>query len=343
MKRQKTLIGLDIGTRAVKAVELSVSPSGPVVTGFGIAPLTSPQAVSETVLRVLQENEFHTRSVVTSVSGKSVIVRYLTMFKMSLADMRSAIRFEADKYIPFDAEDVALDCHPFEVGGLADLADNETRVLLVACKRAIIDEQMRILSEVGLEPLVVDVDVFALGNAFELAIQRGPDAEQYVSALVDIGASKTSVNLMRGGTSLFTREIHTGGSSFTHTVATRLGLHEAEAEALKCNPGGDAERLRGAVSPAVDDLAAEVRLSFEYFENQFEMGIDEVLLSGGGSRLIGLESDLGRIFGRPTLTWDPTGDLPIAGGSVDVDALHNHIPELAVSVGLASRLGKGIR
>ena len=158
MRRRKTLIGLDIGTRSVKAVEMSWASGAPVITGFGYAPLPSPQAVPETVLRVLQESSFHTREVVTSVSGKSVIVRYLTMLKMSREDLKSAIKFEADKYIPFDVEDVILDCHPFDSDGIGDLADNETRVLLVACKRAVIDEQMRILAEVGLQPVAVDVD-----------------------------------------------------------------------------------------------------------------------------------------------------------------------------------------
>ncbi len=159
-----------------------------------------------------------------------------------------------------------------------------------------------------------------------------------MSALVDVGAAKTCVNLVRAGTSLFTREIHTGGDAFTSAIANRLGLKDGEAEALKQRPGQDLERVRGAVTPAVDDLAAEIRLSFEYFENQFDLGIDEVLLSGGGSRLAGLDDDLGRMFERPTTAWDPTGDMPIAAGSVDVDALREHLPELAVAVGLASRV-----
>ena len=118
----------------------------------------------------------------------------------------------------------------------------------------------------------------------------------------------------------------------------RLGLKHGEAESLKQRPGQDLERVRAAVTPAIDDLAAEIRLSFEYFENQFDLGIDEVLLSGGGSRLVGLDLDLGRIFDRPTTTWDPTGDMPIAAGSVDVDTLREHLPELAVAIGLASRV-----
>ncbi len=336
LRRVKSLIGLDIGARSVKAVELTWS-GRPVITGVGYAELPSPDAVPETVLHVLRENNFHSKRVVTSVSGKAVIVRYLTMFRMSGDDLRNAIRFEADKYIPFDVDEVVLDCQPFEVDGLGDLAPNEMRVLLVACKRAIIDEQLRILGTAGLHPEIVDVDVFAIGNAFDMAVGRPADGTPRVSALVDIGAAKTCVNLMRAGSSLFTREIHTGGDAFTNAIANRLGLRHGEAEQMKQYPGEELDRVRQAVTPAVDDLAAEVRLSFEYFENQFDLGIDEVLLSGGGARLNGIDQDLSRIFDRPTMPWDPTGDLDIAD-TVDIQTLQDHVSELAVAVGLASRI-----
>jgi type IV pilus assembly protein PilM len=339
LTRAKSLIGLDVGTHSVKAVELTWS-NGPVITGFGYAELPDPEAVPETVLDLLRDNEFHSRRVVTSVSGRSVIVRYLTMFRMSPDDLRNAIRYEVDKYIPFDVDEVVLDCQPFEVDGVGNLGPNEMRVLLVACKRAVIDEQLRILAGAGLHPELVDVDVFALGNAFELAVGIDPEAGARVSALVDVGATKTSVNLMRAGVSLFTREIHTGGTTFTTAIANRLGLKHGDADLLKRNPGEEYERVRQAVGPAVDDLASEVRLSFDYFENQFDLGVDEVLLSGGGSRLAGIEQDLSRIFGRPTMAWDPTGDFPIAAGSVDIESLNVHVPELAVAVGLASRIQK---
>lgn len=335
-RRVKSIIGLDIGARSVKAVELTWN-GRPVVTGFGFAELPSPDAVPETVLHVLRDNQFHSKRVITSVSGKAVIVRYLTMFRMSPDDLRNAIRYEADKYIPFDVDEVVLDCQPFDIDGLGDLAPNEMRVLLVACKRAIIDEQLRILGVAGLQPEIVDVDVFAIGNAFELAMARAGDGAPRVSALVDIGSTKTCVNLMRAGASLFTREIHTGGDAFTNAIANRLGLRHGEAEQMKQYPGEELDRVRQAVTPAVDDLAAEVRLSFEYFENQFDLGIDEVLLSGGGSRLAGLDQDLSRIFDRPTMPWDPTGDLEIAD-TVDLQMMQQHVSELAVAVGLASRI-----
>ena len=179
--------------------------------------------------------------------------------------------------------------------------------------------------------------VFALGNAFEATAKAGAEGEK-VRALVDVGAGKTSVNVLRAGASLFTREIHSGGDAFTAAIANRLGLKDPEAEALKRRPGDQTERVRGAVTPAVDDLATEVRLSFEYFENQFDRGVDEVLHSGGGARLSGLPEDLGRIVDRPTVPWDPTGDLPIAADRVDANALREHAQEIAIAVGLASRL-----
>jgi type IV pilus assembly protein PilM len=335
-RRIRSLIGLDIGTRAVKALELTWN-GGLVITGFGWAEIPSPDAVPDTVRRVLDENEFHTKRVVTSVSGKSVVVRYLTMFKMGPDDLRNAIRYEADKYIPFDVDEVVLDCQPFEAPGLADVGPNEMRVLLVACKRALIDEQMRLVVGAGLQPEVVDVDVFALGNAFETVVPRDGDGDR-MRALVDVGAGKTSVNVVRAGASLFTREIHAGGDAFTAALAARLGLKDAEAEQLKRRPSDQADRVRQAVAPSVDDLATEVRLSFDYFENQFDRGVDEVLLSGGGARLAGLPEDLGRVVDRPTSLWDPTGDLPIAGDRVDMESLREHAPELAIAVGLAARL-----
>lgn len=339
LRRIRSLIGLDVGSRAVKAIELTwngSSTSPPVITAFGYAELPSVEAVPETVLRVLRENNFHSRRVATSVSGKAVIVRTVTMGKMGVEDLRNAIRFEADKYIPFDVDEVVLDCQPGNGGG--EIRPDEMYVLFVACKRAVIDEQIRVLALAGLHPEIIDVDVFALGNAFETAVRPGAEAGSRVSALVDVGASKTCVNLVQAGASLFTREIHTGGDAFTSAIAHRLSLEPAAAEALKRRPREDQERVRGAVTPAIEDLAQEIRLSFEYFVNQRELAIDEVLLSGGGSRLVGLDDDLSRILERPTTAWDPTGDMPFAAGSVDVDGLREHLPELAVAVGLASRV-----
>lgn len=336
LKRARSVIGLDIGTRAVKALELTWD-GAPRITGFACAEVPSAEATSDTVARVLRDGAFRTRRVVTAVSGKSVIVRYLTMFKMGPEALKAAVRFEADKYVPFDVADVVMDSQPLSPEGQADLGPNEMRVLLVACKRSLVADQMRVLSAHGLQPQVVDVDAFALGNAFALARHPQGEAARKVAALVDVGASKTSVNVLAGATSLFTREIHAAGDAFTAAIASRLDLGQADAEALKRKPGQDEGRVRDAVSAAVADLSNEIRLSFDYFENQFDRGIDEVLLSGGGARLVGLVDDLGTTLGKPTATWDPTGDVAIAPSGVDAGRLREHMMEVAVAMGLASR------
>jgi type IV pilus assembly protein PilM len=339
-RKIKSLIGLDIGTRAVKAVELTREGHGFVMTGYGQTEVYNEEQRPEAILEVLRDNSFHTKRVVTAVYGKSVIVRYLSMVRMPEEDLKNAIRYEADKYIPFDVEDVVLDSQPFEQDHMGDGADNEMRVLLVAAKRALIDDHVSLLNGLGLQPTVIDVDSFAVGNAFEL--MRGgaffeEDAERAI-ALLDIGANKTNINIFYSGTSYFTREIYLAGDDFTHAISKRLGLDLDAAELRKRDPGDHPEEVMEAVMPSFDDLANEILLSFDYFENQFDREVEEVYLSGGGSRLAGVESALERILNRPTHRWDPTEGIEIHEGTVDAEIVRQNASQLAVAVGLASRV-----
>jgi len=339
-RKIKSLIGLDIGSRAIKAVELTREGHGFVMTGYGQTEVLSEDQRPDAILEVLRDNSFHTKRVVTAVYGKSVIVRYLSMMRMPDEDLRNAIRFEADKYIPFDVEDVVMDSQPFADDGLVDGSENEMRVLLVAVKRALIEDHVSLLNGLGLQPTVIDVDSFAVGNAFELA--RGgafyeEDADRAI-ALLDIGANKTNINIFYGGTSYFTREIYLAGDDFTHAIAKRLGLDIDSAEHRKREPGEHPEEVMEAVMPSFDDLANEILLSFDYFENQFDREVEEVYLSGGGSFLTGIEEALERTLNRPTHRWDPTEGIEIHDGTVDAGAVQERAGQLAVAVGLASRV-----
>ena len=290
-RRIKSLIGLDIGSRAIKAVELTREGHGFVMTGYGQTDVLSEEQRPDAILQVLRENSFHTKRVVTAVYGKSVIVRYLSMTRMPEEDLKNAIRYEADKYIPFDVEEVIMDSQALPDDRVGEGAENEMRVLLVAVKRALIDDHYRLLTSLGLQPTIIDVDSFAVGNAFELA--RGgsfyeEDADRAI-ALLDIGANKTNINIFFGGTSYFTREIYLAGDDFTHAIAKRLGLDIDTAEARKRDPGEHPEEVLEAVMPSFDDLANEILLSFDYFENQFDREVEEVFMSGGGSRMAGME------------------------------------------------------
>ncbi|MHC4828973.1 MAG: type IV pilus assembly protein PilM, partial [Planctomycetota bacterium] len=224
--KQSRLVGLDIGSSEVKAVELQRHGDDLMITGFASSPVHSPEETRYAVKEVFREGGFATRRVVTSVSGRSVIVRYVTMVQMSRQDLDSAIRYEADKYIPFEVEEVALDCQVLEEGISHGGGDQpEMRALLVAVKRTLIEDHVGLLRECNLQPAVVDVDAFALGNAFELRVrrtQREREFEDKVIALIDIGANKTNINIMRGSTSYFTREVYLAGNDFTEAISRRL-------------------------------------------------------------------------------------------------------------------------
>jgi type IV pilus assembly protein PilM len=340
--KQNRVLGLDIGSSEVKAVELTKGGDGYAITGFASSKVNSPDEVKFAIKEVIRKGGFRTKRVVTSVSGRSVIVRYVTMLQMSRVDLQSAIRYEADKYIPFEVEEVVLDCQILEENvGKGEGDQPEMKVLLVAVKRSLIEEHVLVLRECGLQPVVIDVDAFALGNAFELRTQnvhREKEYDEKVVALIDIGANKTNINIMKGKTSYFTREVYLAGNDFTEAIARRLGIEEAEAETLKCDPRDRMGEVEECILPTLDDLGNEIQLSFDYFENQFDKEVEEVYISGGSSKLPGLARTFEGNFDKPIVFWDPLENMLVRTDKVDEKTLRSRAGQLAVTVGLASRL-----
>ncbi len=340
--KKKSIVGLDIGAHSVKAVEITEANGDLKITGFGAQQILNQSDTREAISTVLKENGIKNRHVVTAVSGRSVIVRYVNMVNMSDDDLKSALRFEADKYIPFDIDEVVLDCQRLETLPSSQDSDSESemKVLLIAVKRTLIDEYVNILNDVGLIPLAIDFDSFAIGNAFELCSQNSSQIEDddRVIALIDIGASKTEINIMRGNLSCFSREVYLAGNDFTEAICRRLNISEKEAEQIKIAPNEKGEDLEEAVLPILDDLGNEVHLSFDYYENQFDQQVEEIFISGGSSGIIGLESSFERIFNRKISFWDPTENMEVKSDRVDVDTLKATAPRLPVAVGLATRM-----
>ncbi len=337
--RQRRLIGLDIGSNCVKAVEFTLSGSLLEVSGYGQAEMVSEGGKADAIVQATRG--FHTKRVVSSVSGKSVIVRFLNMAKTSDENLMNVIRVEADKYIPFDVEEVVLDAQ--RMTDAAGAGGEEMRVLLVAVKRSLIEDHVNLLQGVGLQPDIIDVDSFALGNAFELRgrLAAQIDEQEKTVALVDVGANKTNVNIVRGNVSFFIREVYLGGDDLTNAISKRLGIELHSAESLKREPGDNADQLREAVMGSIEDLGNEIHLSLDYFENQFEKQVDEVCLSGGASRLKFLGEAFEKIFEKRTRTWDPTENLVVGeAGGVDVAKMRENAAQLAVAVGLAARILK---
>lgn len=337
LSRTRRLIGLDIGSNCVKAVELTQAGSETVLTGYGQAEMVSEGSKADAVVQACKG--FHVKSTVSSVSGKSVIVRFLNMPKTTDDNLMNVIRVEADKYIPFDVEEVVLDAQRMPDSGQQS---EEMRVLLCAVKRSLIDEHVGLLQGVGLQPDMIDVDSFALGNAFEMRSRFSSQVEEgdRTLALVDVGASKTNVNILRGNVSFFIREIYLGGDDLTSSISKRLGIELHSAENLKRESSENADQLREAVMSSIEDLGNEIHLSLDYFENQFDKAVDEVYLSGGASRLRFLGEAFEKIFEKRVRAWDPTENLKIDEATVDAAKLKENASQIAIAVGLASRILK---
>ncbi|MHC4662443.1 MAG: type IV pilus assembly protein PilM [Planctomycetota bacterium] len=338
--RKKSVIGLDIGSNEVKALEFSRAGDHLVVTGFAMAKVESKDAVREAIREVLRMGSFKTKRVVTAVSGRSVIMRYVNMLQMSDEDLHNAIRYEADKYIPFEVEETVLDCQRLEDPEGYRASDKEMKVLLVAVKRALIDEHFGMLREAGVAPQIIDVDSFALGNAFELHNRYSPKVEDVdkVVALIDIGANKTNINIVRGNTSYFTREVYLAGNDFSDSISRRLKIDITQAEAMKINSGGRAAEVEECVLPTLDDLGNEIHLSFDYYENQFDREVDEVYISGGSAKLPGLDHSFERIFGRKVNFWNPLENIEIRSDRADLNLLNSCSHQLAIATGLGARI-----
>ncbi|MEW6355952.1 MAG: type IV pilus assembly protein PilM [Planctomycetota bacterium] len=332
------MIGLDIGSHSIKAIEVTSRAGALVVTGYGEARIAAPEERANALRQLAQQRHF-SGLVASSVSGRSVINRYLTLEDMPDHELANRIRFEADKYIPFEADKVVLDYQL--VQRLPE--SKEMKVILVAVKRSEIDEHVALITSAGLTPAIIDVDIFAIGNAFELNKLMGPGAlpPDKVHALVDIGANKTSINIMRGNVSQFAREIYIAGNEFLEAVGKGMNLSDAEVDALFENPGDKVDEVIELIATALDDLGNEVRLSFDYYESQFDRPVDEAYVSGGGCQLPGLERFLERIFDVKTQRWDPTERLQFSLEHVNVDEVKKNCSRLAVAVGLAARAGMG--
>jgi type IV pilus assembly protein PilM len=350
-RRGKSIVGLDLGSQVIKAVEISLEGPEPVITGFARVEVPPGGDKAQALAEVFKRGKFRSKHVVTSVAGQSVVVRYVAMPRMSENELRQAVRIEADRYVPFELDEVMLDCQPLtrrrsrpEEGG----GEDQMGVLLVACRLSTLEEQIQLVTGQGLTPSAIDVDAFALANAWELCglpdeelDGAGGDAapkEERGIALVDVGASRTSINVLCGGETCFSREIGIGGQDMTQAVARRLGMEVFEAEAIKRAGDEKKAEVSRAIAPVLEDLASEITLSLDYVENHEGLRVEEILLSGGGALAPGAVTYIEQATARTTRTWNPLEGLRVAEDRVDVEELEAWAPSLVVALGLASRV-----
>ncbi len=341
-RKTKSIVGLDIGSQTMKAVEITMEGAEPVITAFSRIELDGSRDRLKALSELLSQTRFHTKQTVASVSGPSVIVRYISMVPMSDSELRQAIQFESDKYLPFDLDEMVLDCQRLERrSGEAAGTDKQMNVVLVACQKGMVTKVIDEIQGAGMQPAALDVDVFALGNAYELTHGLALDpanGDDRASALIDIGATRTQINVLRGGETCFSREIGMGGNDMTKAIARRLSVDLAEAEALKRSPKEREVEVTRAITPVLEDLVTEINMSLDFVEGREAVRIEELLLSGGGVLASGAIAFLEHQTGRPARTWNPLQGLNVDPDRVDVDELEAYAPTLAIAVGLASRV-----
>ena len=343
-RKSKNLVGLDIGSSAIKLVELKdVKGGGYRLVKSGLETL-SPEAivdgaimdaslVVDTVNRLATALNVRNPDFGTSLSGHSVIIKKISLPAMSPEELGESIRWEAEQYVPFDINDVNLDYVVLD-SGAGDTMD----VLLVAVKKDKIGDYTSVISQSGRNPLLVDVDAFAIQNAYEANYPIEPNR---VVALVNVGASVTNVNILSGPSTVFWRDISFGGNQFTDAVQKQLSLSFDQAEALKRGErAGDhsVQEILPILRSVTDDLAQELQKTFDFFlATTSTSKIDQLLLSGGSARIVNFDTQLKERFGMAVEVMNPFRQIDTTGSTLSEEWLTENAPSLAVAVGLAVR------
>ncbi len=357
MGEGKNLVGVDIGTSAIKICQLKETRKGLTLQKLGVAPLP-PQtivdgqvmdasSVVEGLQRVFHDSKIRQKECAISVSGQSVIIRKITVPMMTPAELDEQIHWEAEQHIPFDIKDVQVDYQVLRKRAEVSQMD----LLLVAAKRDQISDYAQLARDARLKPVICDIDAFTVQNLFEFS--RGLPPDQTI-ALINVGASLTSLNIIAGGVSAFTREIANGGNVITDEIQKQLGVPFEQAEAYKCGGSTDpADPYRGGVVPAQvvqiiesvsDAIAAEIQRSLDFFmATSGEAEIGRIFVTGGSANLVPLAQAIERRARVPTEVWSPLERIVVDSKDVNHAFVQQSAAQLAVALGLALRKEKESR
>ena len=343
--RKKGVIGLDIGSSSIKLVELVESKNTYKLQNLGIAPLP-PEAIVDgalmdsvtiidTIRELIANTKAKTKDVITSVSGHSVIVKKITLPLMSDSELEESIQWEAERYIPFDINEVNID---FQIFGSSSENPEVMDVVLVAAKKDIINDYVSVIIESGLNPVIIDVDSFAIENMLSVNYEMEKDE---TVAMANVGASITNINILKNNMTAFTRDIFKGGNQITEEIQRQLHVDYEEAEKIKVGSKIDATSqsiIQEVLKSASESLAIEIGNSIEFFQSTttYEK-ISKLYLSGGGSKIKDFDIVLQQQIGIPVEIVNPFKKIEYSEKNFDLEYLREIGPMMAVGVGLATR------
>lgn len=353
MKPSFDAVGIDIGTHTIKIAYLkndTLSKLGLREISPDTALTTMPteekdKLIANVLKQVITENQVNIKKAIISISGDAVVVRYIILPKMSQKDLETTIKFEAEPYISFPLDQAILD---FQI--LGDNEEEETKrmdVLLVAGKKDIIERQVNIVKNIGLRPVLIDVDAFAMENLYDY--NKGEEANTGSVVLLNIGATFTNINIIENGVSRFTRDVSIAGNSLTKALQRDLRLDYLKAEELKKSKGiilsedeeGDKEQeqISDIIKPVFHELLGEIRRSLDYYQAQSsERSLKKIILSGGTAKIKGIEKIITQETKLPVERTNPFEKVKMNMKNISAEQLEDMQPFFSVCIGLALRV-----
>lgn len=349
MAREKFCVGIDIGASSVKLCQLKRKKDELLLEHYGhvaLPPATivdgammNPARIVDAIKELTSTHRIRNKRVAFSVSGHSVIIKKISLPQMTRQELEQSIQWEAEQFIPFDIADVNIDV---QVLNEQSAQQGQMDVVLVAAKKDFIDEYTSVVADAGLEPVVCDVDAFAIENMF---LQNYEPPPGQTIALVNVGASKTNINIMTNGLSSFTRDLNVGGNNFSEEIQKQLGVTAEESEALKFGGTGKTgapsdnvvpEEVQRSLQAISDNVATELQRSLDFFTaTSAEPGPSHIYLTGGSSKLYVLEQTIKSRLGVNVTVADPFRRINTSGH--DESFINTQSSTAGVVVGLALR------
>lgn len=342
--RTDKAVGIDIGTEHMKVAEVSLTGAKPELLRLGMLPLSEnmmrdesiadSRALTELLHKLLATSGITAREAVIALRGRSFFSREVMLPRMPLEELYEAIRWDIDKYVPYEADNFYYDCSVVEGAGQQDM-----KVLLAAAPRQTVDSLVNLVKQAGLEPLAVETEPLALYRTLEKADN---------CIVVDMGCEITQISIFSQGSPVVTRTIPYGGRRFTEAIMNCLGLDYREAERLKqrqkgllhtIDYPGEGSDLHEMLVDVVSELARDVRRTAEYYQTQNrEANVARVIMSGGGARLDNLAAHMSAQLDLPAVVQTPPQTLSLSS-TIDKVHLDSLFPQYAIAIGLAMRGG----
>ena len=339
------LVGLDIGSAYIKVAEVKISKKGNILQKFAMTPvksgsivegrITDRDGLAETIRNLFKSQKIKEKHVAISTGGHSVVIKTISTAKATDKELHKSIRSEAEQYIPYDIDDVNID---YQVLGESEFSSDQINVLLVAVKQDLVAEYMDLIKAAGLTPSIIDVDTFALQNIYETLPDTDPEE---VTLLVDVGASKTSLNILRENTSMMMRDMMVGVNQIIEDMSERFGIDMDKArQALEGHPvdGVDEQVMEEICRSAAIGWCAEICEVVHTFENNSnDMQLEKILLSGGGSFIQSLPDNLAAELDVPVLRLDPFKAMAVDPKTFSNEMIEKTGLQAAIALGLSLR------